>query len=161
MVALNRKMVLPLFSTMKVCGQRAASGRGGSPWALMQTGLGGSCWRRALEPRFRGGAGRREGLQESEGWGKQHLPQVSGPSLGHHSWSGMRSSLAECQGWVGFSLCTFRVPVPARRGLSPSQPSCCHSRDPGDASPSPSPFSPLPPAPAWRGFPPGTGERQD
>lgn len=94
-MALNRKMVLPLFSTMKVCGQRAALGWGRQPLGHCGDGFWGQLLAQNLKILAEGWG---EMKRETEGLeGSQHIPQVSGPSLGHPWLGGMRSSLGGCR----------------------------------------------------------------
>lgn len=65
-------MVLPLFRTMKVCGQRATLGRVAALGPYGEELLGGSCGLRGLEVWQRGRVrGRGEGLTEE--WGYRQL----------------------------------------------------------------------------------------
>lgn len=115
LVALNRKMVLPLFSTMKVCGQRAALGRGGSPLALVETGLGGSI---GLNPRAlaKGWGGKERGPEGGvrdggAAYSEGHWTLTGSPWLGGGEVKFRRMSRV---GGISF---TFKLTIPTRRAL--------------------------------------------
>ena len=96
LVALNRKMVLPLFRTMKVCGQRATIGRVAALGPYGEELLGGSCGPRGLE------VWQRVGLEDEEracqrGGGTGSW-KVSGSS---HLWLGRdKIEFRGLPGWV-------------------------------------------------------------
>lgn len=110
-MALNRKMVLPLFSTMKVCEQRAALGWGSGERPLWREDFGGQLL--ALSPRTlaKGWGGRKRGKERGGGEGESRLVAPHGVAYGY---TGIRSSLGECH--VGWDLVQFQNDRPNKKG---------------------------------------------